>query len=114
MQPSAALICIFAALLLGACSTQQIEPSPARADNHLPVVTVAGKSPGETILLVSLDDGSVIMQTINTGADICFKSISDSATTCLTRGKPIRDPRSNSIIGFEMIEEQIQLVGKSP
>jgi len=66
----------------------------------------------ETILLVSLDDGSVIMQTISTSADICFKQSTTSSTTCLTRGEPVVDPSTNAIIGFEMIEDQIDLVAK--
>ena len=66
----------------------------------------------ETMLLVSLDDGSVIMQTISSSADICFKQSTMSSTTCLTRGEPVIDPSTNAIIGFEMIEDQIDLVPK--
>lgn len=66
----------------------------------------------ETILLVSLDDGSVIMQTINSSADICFKNNSVSSTTCLTRGAPVVDPSTDTIIGFEMVEDQIELVAR--
>jgi len=67
----------------------------------------------ETVLLVSLEDGSVIKQTIYSHADLCFKMNSDSATTCLTQGEPIYDPTTNTVIGFEMIEERIELVAKS-
>lgn len=67
----------------------------------------------ETILLVSLDDGTIVMQKIRSSADICFKQNSDSATTCLTQGAPVVDPESNAVIGFEMIEETIQLVAKT-
>lgn len=68
--------------------------------------------PKETILLVSLDDGSVIMQTISSSADICFKQSTTSSTTCLTRGEPVVDPSTDAIIGFEMIEDQIDLVAR--
>lgn len=75
--------------------------------------TLSPNSTKETILLVSLDDGSVIKQTISSSADICFKSNSDSSTTCLTQGDPIIDSATNAIIGFEMIEDRINLVGKT-
>ncbi len=67
----------------------------------------------ETVLLVSLDDGSVIKQTIRSNADLCFKKNSDSATTCLTQGAPVYDPETNAVIGYEMIEDRIELVAKS-
>jgi len=79
----------------------------------LPAATTLNtQDANETILLVSLDDGSVIMQTINSSADICFKSNAGSSTTCLTRGAPVVDPSTSAIIGFEMIEDQIDLVGR--
>ncbi len=53
------------------------------------------------------------MQTINSSADFCFKSNSASSTTCLTQGAPIFSPDTNAIIGFEMIEEQIDLIAKT-
>lgn len=74
--------------------------------------TVDSGQPKETILLVSLDDGTVIKQTIHTSADICFKNNSDSSTTCLTQGAPVIDPSTNAIVGFEMIEDRIDLVAK--
>ncbi|NIO41265.1 MAG: hypothetical protein GTO41_14470, partial [Burkholderiales bacterium] len=43
------------------------------------------EAPDEAVLLVSLEDGSVIMQKIASSADICFKMNSASATTCLTQ-----------------------------
>lgn len=67
----------------------------------------------ETVLLVSLDDGSVIKQTIRSSADLCFKKNSESATTCLTQGDPVFDPITNAVIGFEMIEDHIDLIAKS-
>ncbi len=77
------------------------------------VSTPAVEAPSETILLVSLEDGTIVMQRIRSSADICFKKNSDSATTCLTQGAPVIDPESNAVIGFEMIEETIQLVAKN-
>jgi hypothetical protein len=84
------------------------------ADDALEVdVSVSPDSPHETILLVSLDDGSVIKQTIRSTAELCFKKNSESATTCLTQGAPIIDPTTNAVIGYKMIEEHIELVAKS-
>lgn len=76
-------------------------------------VTMSPDSSRETVLLVSLEDGSVIMQTIRSSADLCFKKIWDSATTCLTQGDPVYDPTTNAVIGFQMVEDQIELVAKS-
>lgn len=104
---------LISASLLGACSTNGLQPSfpEAVTNNADHFQTVATRH--ETMLLVSLDDGSVIMQTIDSGADVCFKKNSDSSTTCLTQGAPIIDPDSNVVIGFEMIEAQIDLIAKS-
>jgi len=68
---------------------------------------------GDTILLVSLDDGTVVMQTISADADLCFKRNSESTTTCLTKGGPIYDPSTNLIVGIEMIEHQMDLIAKT-
>jgi hypothetical protein len=76
-------------------------------------VSLLSDSQRETILLVSLEDGSVIKQTIFSSADLCFKKSSDSLTTCLTQGAPVFASDSNTIIGYEMIEEHIELVAKA-
>lgn len=97
------------AVILGVFSTVTIA-----ADNvHNVDTSVSPDMPNETILLVSLEDGSVIKQTIRSNADLCFKKNSDSSTTCLTQGAPVIDPMTNEVIGFEMIEDQIELVAKS-
>lgn len=85
-------LCCFASVLGAVCGSAQAE---------------------ETILLVSLDDGQVVMQTITTEADICFKMAASSATTCLVRGAPVVDPETNEVIGIEMIETHIDLVAKT-
>jgi len=66
----------------------------------------------ETLLLVSLQDGSVIQQTVSLDADICFKTNGVSATTCLTRGEPIFDGDAGAIIGYQMNSTQIELIPK--
>lgn len=101
------------AVLLGACSTSAVTSSTGSKIAQNMAVAVSSESPRETVLLVSRNDGTVIMQTIYTGADVCFKKSSESSTTCLTQGEPVIDPVTNSVIGFEMIEEHIDLVAKT-
>lgn len=67
----------------------------------------------ETVLLVSLEDGSVIKQTIASSADLCFKTSTASTTTCFTQGAAIISPDTKAVIGFEMIEDHIDLVAKT-
>lgn len=98
---------------LAACSTSVTTSRPAAEFAHPVDVTPAPDSSRETLLLVSLEDGSVIMQTIHSSADLCFKKNWDSATTCLTQGNPVYDPTTSAVIGFEMIEDHIELVAKS-
>ncbi len=96
------------ALATGACSTQSATTA------HTDLETLRSlEAPRETILLVSLDDGSVVKQTIHSDADLCFKLNSQSTTTCLTQGAPVIDPVTNAIVGFKMIEDHIDLVAQS-
>lgn len=99
--------------LLGACSTSAVTSAPNHEFANNVAMILSPESPRETLLLVSREDGSVIMQTIHAGADVCFKTSYDSATTCLTQGEPVIDPASDTVIGFEMIEERIDLVAKT-
>lgn len=101
------------AAILGACSSYGVTSAPTAAPTQAVSVSLSPTEPRETILLVSLDDGSVIKQTISSNADLCFKSSLASATTCLTQGAPVIDPVSNAVIGFEMVEDHIDLVAKS-
>lgn len=101
------------ALVLGACSTNGVTSSPAQQSAQDDELSLTPEFPRETILLVSLEDGSVIKQTIISNADLCFKMNAESSTTCLTQGAPIFDPDSSTIIGYEMIEDHIDLIAKS-
>lgn len=98
---------------LGACSSSPATSAPAGPIAQNVDVSLSPELSRETVLLVTLDDGSVIKQTIYSSADLCFKKNSDSRTTCLTQGAPVYDPSTNAVIGFEMIEEQIDLIAKS-
>lgn len=100
-------------VLLGACSTSAVSTAPDHQLAEKAAITVSRDSPHDTMLLVSREDGSVVMQSIQTSADLCFKMSTDSATTCLTQGEPVIDPATNAVIGFEMIEERIELVAKT-
>ncbi|MBT8088691.1 MAG: hypothetical protein KJO01_00635 [Gammaproteobacteria bacterium] len=101
------------AVILGACSTSGTNPVPTQEVAQDLAASVPQELARETILLVSLEDGSVIKQTILSGADLCFKMNAESSTTCLTQGAPVFDPASNTIIGYEMIEDHIELIAKS-
>ncbi|MBT8078478.1 MAG: hypothetical protein KJO31_07855 [Gammaproteobacteria bacterium] len=97
-------------LILGACSITGISselPGTPAGD----AIAVAAE-PSETILLVSLEDGTVIKQMISVNADICFKQNTNSATICLTEGEPVLDESTNAVIGFQMIENEIELIAK--
>lgn len=98
---------------LGACSSTAVTPAPATQFNHGSAVSQSYEPQRQTLLLVSRNDGSVVMQTIYSNADVCFKNNSESSTTCLTQGEPVIDPYSNTVVGYEMIEEHIELVAKS-
>jgi len=102
------------ALVLTACAASpQRQQSMLDSSGHGAVLRTVSLTEGATVLLVSLDDGSVIMQHIDVGADLCFKQNSSSSTTCLTRGEPMFDPVSQEMIGFHMVEEKIKLVAQT-
>lgn len=98
---------------LTACTSSVTTSRPSTNLVHQASVILVPDAPSETVLIVSLEDGSVIMQTISSSADLCFKKSSESATTCLTQGDPVYDPATNAVIGFEMIEDHIELVAKA-
>jgi len=98
--------------VLSGCGSNASIPQSASAAAEPTATRVTYVAPPETLLLVSLEDGSVIKQIIDSDADICFKQNSDSATTCLSEGDPIIDAATNEIIGFEMIENHINLVAR--
>ncbi len=61
------------------------------------------------VLLVGLEDGSMISQEIPVDAEICMKALEDSATTCLTRAEPILSADGSRIIGYHMTRTEIDL-----
>ncbi len=111
MKLAVSILAVAIAATCPACSIQAPASPPVNGEPVAPAAPAAEVR--ETVLLVSLNDGSIIKQTITSSADICFKKNSDSATTCLTQGAPIFSPDTDTVIGFEMIEEHIDLVAKS-
>ncbi|MGB5336139.1 MAG: hypothetical protein WBN07_11010 [Woeseiaceae bacterium] len=109
--PAAVLLIL--TITLGACASSTVKSPASHNFAENASVSLAPDLQRETLLLVSLDDGSVIMQTIYSSADVCFKVNSASRTTCLTQGAPVIDPETNAVIGFEMFEDHIDLVAKS-
>ena len=98
--------------LINGCSSNTPNSDTQYASTQSFVIKASYDAPLETVLLVSLEDGSVIKQMIDADADICFKQISSPATTCLSEGAPIVDSLTDTIIGFEMVENHIDLVAR--
>jgi hypothetical protein len=65
---------------------------------------------GETILIVGLEDGSFVRQTVALGADICVKQLDNPTTTCLRQGDAIFN-NMGVVVGYEMLSETIELQG---
>jgi len=112
MQCLSRLPALLLPCLLGACGAHVPHPEMSGTASNLSVTSIALRQSKQTMLLVSLEDGSVIKQSIDGHADICFKQSSSSSTTCLTEGDAIVDPVTNTVIGFEMIENHIDLVAR--
>lgn len=100
---------LLAAALLGACA----HSTPPGTTSDATALPIAETAHNEALLLVSLDDGSVIMQRIESAASVCFKLNSEASTTCLSQGAPLIDPTTDTVIGYEMIEQKIELYAKS-
>lgn len=66
--------------------------------------------PGDALLLVSLNDGSIVGQQIDANADVCMKANGSPMTTCLTRGTPLMDTTGRTVIGYQMVETEIELI----
>jgi hypothetical protein len=86
------------AALVAGCAAN----APAREPEHT------------AVLLVSLEDGSMIRQDIRLDADICMKVNGETATTCLTRTEPIMDADGHRVIGYRMRRTEIDLYSGDP
>lgn len=94
---------------LAACSHAPLQ-TETTAESSAEVVQTSDAE-HSTILLVSLEDGSIVRQTVELGADICVKALESSTTTCLTKGEPIVNNRG-IVVGYEMSTETIELQGR--
>ena len=99
---------LLAATVLGACASSG-QPDAIHAVSYLAADSAAEAIRNEA----SLDDGTVIMQTIESAASACFKLNSETSTTCLLQGAALVDPVTNAVIGYEMIEEKIELIART-
>jgi len=112
MKIPTSLSALIALAFIYGCSSNASLPKTV-ADPANPFVSQISLESGyKTVLLVSLEDGTVIKQMIDVAAEICFKQAANTATTCLTEGAPIVDAQTDTVIGIEMIEKHIDLVGK--
>ncbi|NND53786.1 MAG: hypothetical protein HKN56_02310 [Gammaproteobacteria bacterium] len=67
------------------------------------------RSNNTALLLVSMEDGSIIAQQIDLPADVCMKSISDPRTTCFHQGAPII--QGQETVAYEMTPTEHELYG---
>jgi len=104
LSPHAGLaVAALAFAALGACSHAPIQPESQGALEE-PHHT--------TLLLVGLEDGSIVRQTLALDADICMKELNNSTTRCLRRGDAVLNSEG-LIVGYEMVSETIELQGKN-
>ena len=61
------------------------------------------------MLLVSLQDGSIVQQHVPLDADICFKESVGTSTTCYTRQEAVFDGTGTTVIGYRMEQSRIEL-----
>ncbi len=93
---------------LGACS------SNFPAADAQPQAVVAEQKPAGALLLVSLDDGQLVMQHIDVDAEICMKSNDDPTTRCFARGAAIFDPLTDAVVAYRLESSELDLYAKAP
>lgn len=91
-----------ALLFMVACNNLSTQPESMTA-----VDTYTGEE-HSTMLLVGLDDGTYVRQTLLLDADICIKELNKPTTICLKQGEAIVD-NSGAVLGYEMLPETIEL-----
>lgn len=63
----------------------------------------------EALLLVSLEDGQLVMQHVDVDADFCMKSNADPQTRCFKRGEPIYDADASTIVAYHLESRNLDL-----
>lgn len=86
----------------------------ACASNHPAVMhqseSLAAEPPRpEALLLVSLEDGQLVMQHIDVDADFCMKSNENPETRCFKRGEPIYDADAITIVAYHLESRDLAL-----
>ncbi len=95
-------------LLLGACASNfPVEDKQPQA------AATTASHPG-ALLLVSLEDGQLIMQHIDVDAEFCMKSNADPATRCFARGAAIYDPTTDTVVAYQLETSELDLYAKRP
>lgn len=101
MQPNIASRSLCCAVVLTAtCACSGIETTTSSEMND----------DSTTILLVSREDGTIVRQTVDLGADICIKTVDSATTTCLDEGDAIFNG-AGVLVGYEMQQTTIELKG---
>lgn len=88
-------------ILLSACATQHA----AQGDQS----EAAAASTPHALLLVSLDDGQLVMQHIDVDAEVCLKSNAQPETRCFKRGAPIYDTDATTIVAYHLETRDLAL-----
>ena len=95
-------------LLLGGCSSN----FPV-ADGQ-PQADASAENPGGALLLVSLDDGRMVLQHVDIDAEFCMKINANPATRCFARGDAIYDPATAAVVAYQLESSDFDLYSKSP
>ena len=106
LSDTRSLLIVLSLVGLAGCSV-----APVKSDSSTELAKSADID-YSTILLVSLNDGSIIRQTVNLEADICMKALDNATTTCLSKGEAIVN-NLGVVVGYEMIPETIELRGRN-
>jgi len=101
---SGSILTALAVFTLTACSHIPSQTEPATTTD------IESVTEDETLLIVGLEDGTFVRQTVTLGADICVKQLDNPTTTCLRQGDAIVNDMG-VVVGYEMLSETIELRG---
>lgn len=64
----------------------------------------------QAVMLVSMEDGRIVMQNLAMDAEICWKANDETETNCYKKGEPIVDPDTQQILGYETERTSMHLL----
>lgn len=96
------VLVILSAAILAACASNH----PAMMHD---AASLDAEKPTEALLLVSLDDGQLVMQHVDIDADFCMKSNAQPETRCFKRGEPIYDTDATTIVAYRLEARNLDL-----